>query len=140
MNTMLRVTALLTFLGGSSVWLWAAEPSKTKAEIKELMGKVNKGDGSPMGKLSKELKAETPDWPEVQKQLKEVTDLGRVLGECKELAAGKTERYQKAVSALGAAAEKKDKAAALAARKLMLQSCGGCHYGGAPQGTGGGRD
>ena len=49
------------------------------------------------------------------------------------------ERYQKSFAALEAAVAKKDKAATVEARQNLLKSCGACHYGGAPGGTGGGR-
>jgi hypothetical protein len=130
------VALALLAIGG--LWLHAAE--RTRADIKELMKKTNKGEDSPWGKLSKELKADEPSWSEVQKQMKEVSALSAALGECKELTKPGVERFQKSFAVLEEAAGKKDKKAALAARQMMLRSCMACHYGGAPAGTGGGRE
>jgi hypothetical protein len=135
----LSVAAAVAVIVGATVWLRADEPKKekTKAEIKDLMKKTNKGDDSPMGKLSKELKADEPNWEELQKQIKEVSALATALGDYKGNAKV-IESYQKNAEALEAAAGKKDKTAAVEARQNLLKSCGGCHYGGAPSGTGGG--
>jgi hypothetical protein len=132
----LLCVGLLVLAGG--LWLHAAE--KTKAEIKELMKKTNKGEDSPLGKLSKELKADEPSWPEIQKQMKEVSALSAALGECGALNKPGVERFQKSVAVLDEAVGKKDRTAAVEARKMMLKSCGACHYGGPPAGTGGGRE
>ena len=135
MKRLMAAAAMVALLAGG-VWLRAAE--KSRDDIKELMKKTNKGDDSPMGKLSKELKADEPSWPEVQKQVKELSALAAALGEYKD-GGKRAERYQKGVEALEAAATKKDKGAAVEARAALLKSCAACHYGGAPAGTGGGR-
>jgi hypothetical protein len=135
MKRLMAAAAVVALLAGG-VWLRAAE--KTKDDIKELMKKTNKGEDSPMGKLSKELKADEPSWPEVQKQVKELSALAAALGEYKD-GGKRAERYQKGVEALDAAVAKKDKTAAVEARAALLKSCAACHYGGAPAGTGGGR-
>ncbi len=122
-------------LAGGGVWLRAEEKKPTRANIKELMAKTHKGADSPLGKLSKELKAEEPSWDEVRKQVKELNRMASALVNSDDgRSAGD---YQKSVTALDAAAAKKDKAAAAEARQMLFKSCGNCHYGHAP-GTGGG--
>jgi hypothetical protein len=138
MKRLVTAATVAALLAGG-VWLRAADKERTKDEIKELMKKTNKGDDSPMGKLSKELKSEEPSWPELQKQVKELSTLAAALGECKDIGKGGAAKYQKSVEALDAAAAKKDKGAAVEARTALLKSCASCHYGGAPNGTGGGR-
>jgi hypothetical protein len=138
MKRLMTAAAVVALLAGG-VWLRAADKEKTKDDIKELMKKTNKGEDSPMGKLSKELKADEPSWEEIQKQVKEFNELAAALGEYKRVNNSGRERYQKGAADLEAAVGKKDKTAAIEARKKLLNSCGGCHYGGAPGGTGGGR-
>jgi hypothetical protein len=139
MKKLIPVMAAVAMLVGGAVWLRAADTKTTKADIKELMRKTNKGEESPMGKLSKELKADEPSWDEVQKQLKELRALSSALADCEETNKRAAEGYQKGVTALDEAATKKDKAAAVEARSKLLNSCFTCHYGGAPGSTGGGR-
>jgi hypothetical protein len=126
----------LAVIAAGAVWLRADDKKPTKADIKELMKKTHKGEDSPLGKLSKELKSEEPSWDEVQKQVKELNNMASALASCDDTSkvAG---NFQKSVTALDAAATKKDKAAAVEARQMLFKSCGACHYGGAPRGSGG---
>jgi hypothetical protein len=127
----------LVVLAAGGIWLKAAE--RTRADIKEVMGKAHKGDDSALGKLSKELKGEAPTWTDVQKQVAELKTVSIMLGEWPRVNKPGLERYQKEVAALDSAVGKKDRNAAVEARRSLLTSCFACHYGGAPEGTGGGR-
>ena len=138
MRSLAITLTLASFLTGVALSQGVEEKGKTKVEIKAMMQKSSKGEDSPLGKISAQLKADTPDWAELTKQTKEMAAMADQLGECKELPATRVKKYQKGVSDLESAVSKKDKAGAVEARKVFLRSCSGCHYG-TPESTGGGR-
>jgi cytochrome c len=139
MRTLAITFTLASFLTGVALSQGDKEKGKTTVEVKAMMQKTHKGNDSPLGKISTQLKADTPDWAELTKQTKEMTALVDLLGEYKDADAKAVKMYQKGVTGLEAAVSKKDKAGAVEARKVFLQSCARCHYGGAPKSTGGGR-
>jgi cytochrome c556 len=131
---LILAAVVLAVLAGGTVWLRAEEKKPTKADIKELMAKTHKGEDSPLGKLGKELKADEPSWDEVQKQVKELNTMAHALADCDDTSK-RAGNFQKSVTALDAAATKKDKAAAVEARQMLVKSCSACHYG-YPRGSG----
>ena len=98
----------------------------SRKELKGLMAKAHRGDKSPLASLGKELKAEAPDWAEVGKNAKLLTDMADVLQAAQPHAAG---RYHTSAHALDRAARGKDRAAATAALLSLRKSCSSCHYG-----------
>jgi cytochrome c556 len=101
--------------------------------IKDIMTRAHKGSGSVLTTLGRELKAEEPNWSDVQKQTKELVSLGGSLGK-NEPPKGSaqswerlTQQYVKNATALDQAAQDKDRAAAMAARAKIAGSCAACH-------------
>lgn len=101
--------------------------------IKDVMSKAHKGSGSLLPTLGKELKADSPPWTDIQKQVKELVDLGETLAKNDppkgEKASWKkqTEQYVKNAKALQDAAEKKNASDAKAAHAKLAGSCKACH-------------
>ena len=139
MRTLTITFILASFLTGVALSQGDKEKGKTEVEVKAMMQKTSKGNDSPLGQISLQLKADTPDWAELTKQTKQMDAMAECLAECKDVPAERVKVYQKGLSDLESAVSKKDKAGAVEARKVFLQSCSGCHYGGAPGSTGGGR-
>jgi hypothetical protein len=109
-----------------------AQGDKTPT-IKEIMGKLHKGTTSLRPALGKELKAEEPNWEEVQKQTKEFALLAASIGKNDPPMGEKasweklTKAYADTAKAMDAAAQKKDKKAALAAHGKLSGACLACH-------------
>jgi hypothetical protein len=84
-------------------------------------------------KLGTELKADEPKWDDVQKQSKELVDLGTALGNAKPPQGTQeswdklTKKYLDEAKVLDEAAKKKDKTAAAEAQKTIKTYCGDCH-------------
>jgi hypothetical protein len=101
--------------------------------VKEIMGKAHKGPNSVIATLGKELRADDPDWADIQKHTKELVTLGSGLAK-NEPPKGEKASWQKLTQGyvttardLDAAAQRKDKNAATAAHKKLTGSCTGCH-------------
>ena len=138
MRTLAITFVLASSLTGVALSQGDEEKAKTKANFKTMMQKTHKGNDSPIGKISAQLKADTPDWIELTKQTKELNAMAKFLGAYEVSDSGVTP-YRKGVTALESAVSKKDKPSAVEARKVFLQSCSNCHYCYAPRSTGGGR-
>jgi hypothetical protein len=129
MKRTMRGLALLAGL----VLAGAALAQDKVPSIKEIMARLNK-PGGVYPAISKELKADSPDWSEVQQQAKSFVKMADALGKNPppkgdlESWTRLTKEYADNARALDAAAAKKDHAAANAARtKLGNESCKACH-------------
>src|SRR5262249_31096000 len=101
--------------------------------IKEIMTRLHKGANSPLIRVKKSLQVSEPDWDDLQEMTKQFVTLGSGLarndppmGE-KESWRRLCKAYVDNAGALNAAAEKKDKRAALAAHSRLAASCTACH-------------
>lgn len=107
--------------------------AQDKVSIKDIMGKAHKGGDALLSKLGKELKGTDVPWEDVQKQAKELVDLGTSLSKATPSKGDKsswdklTASYLSDAKALSAAAEKKNKDDAVAAQKKLSTSCKACH-------------
>jgi cytochrome c553 len=133
MSRVMPLSTGLTVLAVLAVALgWASADDKTPS-IKDIMTKAHKGGDSLIEKLGKELKADEPKWDDVQKETKELVDLGSALGKNdppkgeKESWAKLTKQYVDEAKVLDGAAQKKDKAAAAEAQKTLKTYCAACH-------------
>src|SRR5580704_14890771 len=121
-TAMLAATALTLSLSG------ADQPS-----IKEIMNKAHRKGDSLLGTIEDDLKQAQPNWDEVQADTKELVSLGAALGKATPRKGGKasweqlTAAYLDTVKALDAAAQSKDKTAAVAAQQKLSHSCMSCH-------------
>jgi hypothetical protein len=128
------VVTTLALLTGMALTLRTsnAEDEKTPP-IKEIMTKAHKGGNSLIQTIGKELKAAEPAWTDVQKKTKELVKLGTALGKNEppkgEQASWEklTKEYLQNAKALDEAANKKDKASALASHKKLTGACASCH-------------
>jgi cytochrome c556 len=131
MKRLAYAAAGLVLLAGLAV---AAEPT-----IKEIMTKAHKGSNSLLANMRAELRADEPDWDEVQKDSKELVKLGTSLGKNKppkgEQASWErlTSAYLNTAKSLESAAESKNKSAAQAALGKLTKSCKECHTAHRPQ-------
>jgi cytochrome c556 len=125
-----RVLALVALIAG--VTSASADSEKTPS-IKEVMGKLNKGPDCIKSVLTKELKADQPNWQEIQKQTKEYVQGTVALEKAtpkkgdKESWTKQTKAYHDGAVALDAAAQSKDKGATVAANSKLGTSCMSCH-------------
>ena len=110
-----------------------------KLTVKEIMGKVNKGPGALFPTIRKGLNADSPDWPDLQKQAKELATLVDSLGK-KEPPRGEkaswskhTKDYLAETKALADAAQKKDKEGMIAVHIKLTKACTACHNAHRPQ-------
>src|SRR5437660_7605067 len=90
MKRILWGAGVLGLLLGASVAL-SQDKNPT---VKEIMTRAHKGSGSVLTLLGRELKAEEPNWSDVQKQTKELLTLGGSLGK-NEPPKGSTESWQR---------------------------------------------
>jgi cytochrome c556 len=124
----LGLVAVVALLSLSHRPAEAADPT-----IKEIMTKAHKGGNSLITTVGKELKEDTPPWADVQKQTKELVELGSSLGKNdppkgdKESWKKLTDQYVTDAKALDAAAQKKDKDAATKAHTKLTGQCMACH-------------
>jgi mono/diheme cytochrome c family protein len=101
--------------------------------IKEVMGKAHKGPNSLLANLGKDLKDDEPEWTDIQKETKELVELGTTLGKNdppkgdKQSWKNLTKAYLDNAKALDAAAQKKDKATAQSYQAKLAGSCKACH-------------
>ena len=113
--------------------LVAVAGAEDTPSIKQIMAKLHKGAKAPMGQLKGALKAETPNWPEVQALSKEFVVLGAGLAK-QTPPRGEKAAYEKLATAyfetskeLDDAAKAEDKAKANAAFGKLGASCKSCH-------------
>src|SRR5262249_49541237 len=122
---LLAVVALVSMTNLSAE---AADPT-----IKQVMGKAHKGSNSLLDTIGSELKDDDVPWADVQKQSKELVELGSALGKNdppkgeKESWKKLTDNYVATAKDLSAAADKKDKKGATDAQKKLKNSCNDCH-------------
>jgi cytochrome c556 len=115
----------LVLLAGLAV---AADPT-----IKEIMTKAHKEGSGLLADVGKALREDEPDWDDIQKETKELVELGTALGKNdppkgeKDSWERQTKGYLDKVKTLQAAAERKDKPASQAAFTKVRTSCGACH-------------
>jgi cytochrome c556 len=129
--TVLAVVAALA----AGVWFAGAGRAADGKEvtISSIMKKINKGKTALHPTLKTQLGSGDIDWPTVQKETKEYFDLALVMVKLKPETgeAASWEKLAKAycgdAKALNAAAEKKDKSAAVAAHGKLSKSCKACH-------------
>jgi hypothetical protein len=120
----LAVLAALTALSAAD----DKEPS-----VKDIMTKAHKGGDSLLEKLGPELKADEPKWDDIQKQTKELADLGASLQKAKPPRGEQeswdklTKAYADNAKALDAAAQKKEQKAAQDDYMKLKTSCMTCH-------------
>jgi hypothetical protein len=114
--------------------LAAAAMGQTKGPtIKEIMRKAHKGDGCLLLRLDQALKADAPNWNDIQTWSGELTALGGELGKNRPPKGDAaswdklTRQYLDGTRALQAAALKKDPRAALAAHTALTRMCMECH-------------
>jgi len=126
-TTRVMALALAAVLAGAGL---AQEKVPT---IKEIMARLNKPGGL-YPAISKELKADDPDWGEIQLQAKSFVKMTAALGKDappkgdQESWAKLTQEYADNALALSAAADKKDRTTAAAARsRLGGEACKTCH-------------
>jgi cytochrome c556 len=120
--------ALVTSQAGAGAGA-AAEPTS----IKDVMDALHKGAKSPLAQLKTQLKAETPNWAEIQGETKEFVTIGASLakfeppkGDAADYKSQATTYYSNA-KALDEAAQKKDLAATKKAFGKISASCKDCH-------------
>jgi Cytochrome C' len=113
--------------------LLAGARTQDSATIKEVMDKLHKGGTAPLAKLKTALKAESPDWKEVQDLTKEFVTFGALLEKNDPPRGEKADfeklakAYHKNAKALDEAAKAEDKAKAKAALGKITASCKACH-------------
>jgi hypothetical protein len=133
MNRLWHVAAALALMV-TIVWTSTSSSADDKEpSIKDIMTKAHKGGDALISKLGKALKEKEVPWEAVQKQSKELLDLGKALGKAKppkgeaESWEKLTKAYVETATALNEAAEKKEKKDAAAAHKKLTGMCMDCH-------------
>jgi hypothetical protein len=115
---------------------WTLSPSAGQEKdlsIKEIMDRAHRGSDSLLQQLGRELSADQPDWPQVQKQTKDLVLLGAALAEDKPRRGSQeswdrlTQQYLAGARQLDKAAQNKQPAEALAAQRQLESSCMACH-------------
>jgi hypothetical protein len=103
------------------------------SSIKDIMGKLHKGAKAPLTQLKTKLKSESPDWPAIQGETKEMVLFGSSLakfdpprGDAQAYKALAGNYYTNA-KALDQAAQIKDLPATKAAFGRISASCKACH-------------
>lgn len=134
MKRLMQMASALAVLGAGALLVGpAGAEADAPLTNKQIMEKLNKGPKSLCPVLGKELKEASPPWDEIQKQSKEVAELAEAMAKNKpskgEAASWEklTKAYAGDAKALEAAAEKKDKSAAVAAHGKLVMSCKACH-------------
>jgi cytochrome c556 len=116
-----------------AVLIVAARADDSSPSIKEIMGKLHKGANAPLAKLKTALKANAPDWKEVQDLSKEFVILGAGLARKEPPRGDKSDfveladAYYQNAKALDDAAKAEGKAKAQAALNKIGASCKACH-------------
>jgi hypothetical protein len=134
MNRLYGVALFVALLVGLTLALGPSGAREDKPPtIKQIMGKAHKGDDSLIEKLGKELKDDKPEWEIIQKQSKELLELGTALGKNtppkgdKESWEKLTKKYVEIATILEGAAEKKELKKAQSAQAGIKTMCAMCH-------------
>jgi cytochrome c556 len=116
---------------------WALNGSRAGEEkdpsIKEIMTKAHKDSNSLLAMIRKGLQSDEADWPDIQKETKELVKLGTALGKnepprgSKESWEKLTRAYLANAKALESDAQKKDQEAAKKDLGKLTGSCRSCH-------------
>jgi cytochrome c556 len=128
---LLGAAAVAVALGGLGAARLAADDKAPTVE--EIMKKVNAGKGAIHRTLKTDLDTANPNWAEIQKKTKEYSALADFLGKNDPPKGDKadwekqTKAYAASAKALYEAAQKKDKATAMAVHGKISKSCMGCH-------------
>jgi cytochrome c556 len=131
----------LTCLASATILLTASALATGRAgavdaeapTIKDVMGKLHNGPNAPLAKLKKSLKAEPPDWKDIQENTKSFATLGAILPESDPPKGDKANykmlasAYSDNAKALDGAAKKEDLSGAQAAFGKLSTSCAACH-------------
>lgn len=136
MRSLLPKAGLLTVLAALLGWTGGTDAQAGKVPtVKEVMAKVNKGPNSLCPTLGKAIKADTPNWEEIQKETKAFLTFAEALTRNDPPRGDRaswdklTKAYLQNVKELDDAVQKKDKAAATAAHGKVAHSasCNNCH-------------
>jgi hypothetical protein len=103
-----------------------AKDTVTRKQLKEMMLKVHRGEKSPLTRAPEELKKDTPDWEQLQKDAKEFTVMSELLSKAGLYTDPTT--YISSSTALSKAIGEKNKKAATESFNSLNQTCGSCHY------------
>lgn len=143
MKVRLTALALFAFLAAGLLSLDQAtgqDKDKDKVPtIKEIMGKLNKGENSLCPTLGKALKADSVNWTDIQPKTKEFQEFADALGKNPPPKGEKsnweklTKAYAAAAKELNDAAVKMDQKAAQAAQTTLANACKACHTEHRPQ-------
>ena len=126
---------MASFLSALAVLPVAAEDQDKVPEVRDIMRKLHKGAENLKDHVGKALKAESPNWEEVQRDTKVYATLAEALGK-NEPPKGDASSWKKLTGdyttqakALDDAAKKMDRAAASAVYKKLASpaTCKGCH-------------
>src|SRR5260370_33257690 len=100
-------------------------------EMKEIMVRVHKGDASPLTDLHKQLAAASPDWTQVGKDVKAVSEMAEGLRtgnyHSPYVYSSTPDEYVASARALEKAVAEMDRKAAAAALNGLHASCVSCH-------------
>jgi cytochrome c556 len=116
-----------------AVLIVAARADDSTPSIKEIMGKLHKGANAPLAKLKTALKADAPDWKDVQDLSKDFVILGAGLAKNEPPRGDKSafeqlaNAYYQNAKSLDDASKAEDKAKAQAALNKIGASCKACH-------------
>jgi cytochrome c556 len=101
--------------------------------VKDVMKKAHAGSNSLLANIGKDLMDDEPDWADVQKETKDLLDLGMALDKNDPPKGDKdawhklTKAYLTNAKGLDAAAQKKDARTALSYQGKLKTSCKECH-------------
>ena len=101
--------------------------------VKDVMKKAHAGPNSLLANIGKDLKDDDPEWADIQKETKDLVELGTALGKNdppkgdKDSWKSLTKAYLDNAKALDAAAQKKDKATAQSYHAKLMGACKACH-------------
>jgi hypothetical protein len=137
MNRLIVVVLATSVLGTASFLYQSPAVADSKEpplgdRIKDLMRKTHKGDESPLMRVDRGLKAETPEWAAVRKNTDALVSLQKLLGQQEIIGYRSTKEYVASVQALDKAVDKKDRGAAMAAFLKVKGTCMSCHRNGMP--------
>jgi cytochrome c556 len=134
MKRLMCMASVLGFLVASVLVTGRAGAGDTETPaIKDVMKALHKGPNSPLAKLKTSLKADAPNWKEIQDNTKQFVALGVALPK-NDAPKGDNENYKKLASAyfdsakaLDDSAKKENLAATQEAYKTISSSCMPCH-------------
>jgi cytochrome c556 len=116
-----------------AVLILAAGADDSAPSIKEIMGKLHKGANAPLAKLKTALKADTPDWKDIQDKTKDFVIFGSALAKNTPPRGDKADfekradAYYQHAKSLDDATKAEDRAKAQAALDRIGASCRACH-------------